>query len=306
MIGNRDGLMSPLIGTFYQRLGISDTVHITHLGVAVKLYPFLRTGIHSRTGKIGNFLNACNISDGQLTVKTINGCNSFQFQEGTFFYTFRHFRNLFVTKEHLHNNTVRKISHREDQDRFLISDLTGLHIHNLASDDNFSHLSGDTLQRDRFSVKIPAVNHIRIAVSAESEPAAEIAFLAFLLFPVKGFLLRCFFSLFLSGSFLRLFFGCFLLLRFTLLISAKFGMFQDILHFLFDLKCGIFPVFTLFRLHKIQVYFQIHPTSFTENFMKVFDEDFALPPGDHRIRKFHTHGIFSGKCDLRSSEQIVL
>ena len=40
--------------------------------------------------------------------------------------------------------------------------------------------------------------------------------------------------------------------------------------------------------------------------MKVFDEDFALLPGDHRIRKFHTHSIFSGKCDLRSSEQIVL
>ena len=83
-------------------------------------------------------------------------------------------------------------------------------------------------------------------------------------------------------------------------------MLQDIFHFLFDLKCSIFPVFTLFRLHKIQVYFQIHPTSFTENFMKVFDEDFALLPGDHRIRKFHTHGILSGKRKLCSAEQIVL
>ena len=30
----RDGLMAPLIGTFYQRLGIGDTIHVAHLGMA--------------------------------------------------------------------------------------------------------------------------------------------------------------------------------------------------------------------------------------------------------------------------------
>lgn len=98
------------------------------------------------------------------------------------FYTFRHFRNLLVTQKHLHNNTVRKIGHREDQDRFLISDLTSFHIHNLTSDDNLTHLTGNALQRNRFSIKISAVNHIRIAVPAESEAAAEIPLLNLLLF----------------------------------------------------------------------------------------------------------------------------
>ena len=198
MISDSDSLMSPLISTFYQCLCIADTIHIAHLGVTVKLHTLLRTGIHSCAGKIGDFLDTCNISNSKLAVKAVNGGNSLQFQECAFFYTFCHFRNLLVTQKHLHNNTIRKIGHREDQDRFFISDLTSFHIHNLTSDDNLTHLTSNALQRNRFSIKISAVNHIRIAVPAESEAAAEISLLNLLLFFVKGFLLVCLFALIIS------------------------------------------------------------------------------------------------------------
>ena len=298
MIRDSDSLMSPLIGTFYQCLCIADTIHIAHLGVTVKLHTLLRTGIHSCASKIGDFLDTCNISNSKLTVKTVNGGNSLQLQECAFFYTFRHFRNLLVTQKHLHNNTVRKIGHREDQDRFLISDLTSFHIHNLTSDDNLTHLTGNALQRNRFSIKISAVNHIRIAVPAESEVAAEIPLLNLLLFFVNGFLLVCLFAPLISRGFLCLFPGCILLLRFAFLIPAEFGMLQDIFHFLFDLKCSIFPVFTLFHFHKIQFHFQIHTAAFTENLMKIFNKYFAFLSGNNRIRKLHTQGIFSCKNDF--------
>ena len=89
-----------------------------------------------------------------------------------------------------------------------------------------------------------------------------------------------------------------LLLRFAFLIPAEFGMLQDIFHFLFDLKCSIFPVFTLFHFHKIQFHFQIHTAAFTENLMKIFNKYFAFLSGNNRIRKLHTQGIFSCKNDF--------
>ena len=189
MVCDGNCLMPPLIGSFYQCFCICDTIHITHLGMAVQLHSLLRTGICSCCCKICYFLDSCNISDGQLTVKSVNSRNALQFQESSLLNTLCHFRNLFITQEHLYHNTVCKICHRKNENSLFISDLTFLHIHNLTADDHLTHLTGNTLQRDRFSVEISAVNNIRITVSPESETAAEVALLAFLLLLVKRFLL---------------------------------------------------------------------------------------------------------------------
>ena len=84
---------------------------------------------------------------------------------------------------------AKESKYRKNENSLFISDLTFLHIHNLTADDHLTHLTGNTLQRDRFSVEISAVNNIRITVSPESETAAEVALLAFLLLLVKRFLL---------------------------------------------------------------------------------------------------------------------
>ena len=83
-------------------------------------------------------------------------------------------------------------------------------------------------------------------------------------------------------------------------------MLQDIFHFLPDLQGSVFPVFALFRFYEIQIYLEIHSASLTENLMKIFHEDLTFLTGDHSIRKFHMHGIFSCKSNLCSAKQIVL
>ena len=47
MIRNGNRRVSPFIGSFYDILGFGYAIHITHLGVAVKLHPLLHTGITS-------------------------------------------------------------------------------------------------------------------------------------------------------------------------------------------------------------------------------------------------------------------
>ena len=77
MIGNGNCFVSPLIRAFYQCFGICDTIHITHFRMAVQFHALLRTGIGSRLSKIGYFLDSNDRTDGQLTVKAIDGRHTF-------------------------------------------------------------------------------------------------------------------------------------------------------------------------------------------------------------------------------------
>ena len=57
--------------------------------MTVKFHTLLRAGVHSVTAEIGDFLNSGDGAYGKLTIETVNRSNAFDFQEGTFFYTFR-------------------------------------------------------------------------------------------------------------------------------------------------------------------------------------------------------------------------
>ena len=299
VIGNGNGLMSPLIGALYQGLCLSNAVHIAHFCMAVKLHPFLRAGIHSCTGKVCNFFDSGNGTNGQFTVKTVNGGNAFQLQKGSLFYLFFYFRNLLVPQEHFDHNRVCKIRNRKNKNGFFIPDLSCLYIQNLTSYNDFSHFPCNVFQRNGFTLKISSIYNIWIAVSSESTP--EVASMSLF---VKGFFLLLSFS----GSFFILFFvrtgrGFLLFRRFFLFIQLC--MFQDIFHFLLNLKNCIFPVLAFLSLFKLKLDLQIHSAAFTEYLMKIFHKDFTFFPGDHRIRKHQIHFLCAGKSNSGPFKKII-
>ena len=279
--------------------------------MTMQLHSFLRTGIHSGCGKAGNLLDSRNRSNRQFTVKTVHRSHTTKLQKSPLLHMLRNLRNLLISQEHFHHNTVCKIRDRENQDGFFITDLSCFHFHNLTSDNNLSHLSGDRLQRNRFPFEVSSINNIRVAVLSES--ATEIALLVsavskrrLLLLSVRFLLLLCSpFRLLLL--FLRFLFRIPGTLRLSLiLLTAHLRMTDHILHFLRNLNSRISPVFTFLCFHKIQIHTQVHSTSLTENLMKILDQNLTFLPGDHRIRKDHTEIIFPGKSNLRLFEHIVL
>ena len=158
MICDGNCFMSPVISTLYKHFGICHTIHITHFCMAVQFHSFLRAGIHSGRGKICNLPDSCHGTNGQLTVKPVNGGYTFELQKSSFFYISGYIRNLLVFKEHFDHNTVCKICYRKDQNRLFITDLPFFHIKNLSSYDDFSHFSRNAFQRNRFSFKIPSID----------------------------------------------------------------------------------------------------------------------------------------------------
>ena len=179
MIGDCNCFMSPFIRTLYQIFCIRNTVHIAHLCMAVQFHTFLWTGIHSGASEICNLLDTGNRSDRQFTVKSVNRCYAFKLQKSTFFDRFLNFWHLLITQEHFYHNGIRKIRHRKNQNCLFITDLTRFHVHDLTSNDDFSHLTGNGFQINGISLEISSVNNVRIAVSAEA--AMKITALAFFL-----------------------------------------------------------------------------------------------------------------------------
>ena len=52
MVCDGYSLVSPFHGTLYDVLDIRDTIHITHLGMAVKLHTLVRAVVHPDCGKV--------------------------------------------------------------------------------------------------------------------------------------------------------------------------------------------------------------------------------------------------------------
>ena len=83
VVGDRQRLVSPGNGRADEILHIGHTVHIAHLRVAVQLHPFLGAGVHPPHPEIRDLLDAHHGTDGQLTVKFINGGDTLQLNEAT-------------------------------------------------------------------------------------------------------------------------------------------------------------------------------------------------------------------------------
>ena len=111
MVGDGNRFMPPVMSPLYNIQHIRNPVHITHLGMTVKLHPLFGTYVLSAHRKIRDFLNSCNRSDGQLIVEPVNIGHPSDFQKGTCMNLPQNLRNLFIPKKHLYHNAVCKICH---------------------------------------------------------------------------------------------------------------------------------------------------------------------------------------------------
>ena len=64
--------------------------------------------------------------------------------------------------KHFHSDGVCEVCHRKYDDRFFIADLSCIKIDDLPMEGDLSHLCDNLVKRDRFIVKIPAVDQVRI------------------------------------------------------------------------------------------------------------------------------------------------
>ena len=83
VVGDCQRLVSPGNGGADEILHIGHAVHVAHLRVAVQLHPFLGAGVHPPHPEIRDLLDAHHRTDGQLTVKFINGGDTLQLNEAT-------------------------------------------------------------------------------------------------------------------------------------------------------------------------------------------------------------------------------
>ena len=154
--------MSPFVCLLYNIFYLRYSIHIAHFGMTVKLYTLLWPGIHTSGAEITDFLDSYYRADGQLTVKTINGSDTFQLHKSTFFQILCQLRYLFRCKENLHRNGICEVRNIHHNNGLLISDISGLQCTDTSTDDHFSHFPFNGTDLDSLFVNISSVDHIRI------------------------------------------------------------------------------------------------------------------------------------------------
>ena len=77
MISDSDCFMSPFHGTFYDIFYLGNTIHIAHLGMAVKLDSLLRTGVHPHAPEIRYLFDSDNRTYRKFTIEFIDCRNTF-------------------------------------------------------------------------------------------------------------------------------------------------------------------------------------------------------------------------------------
>ncbi|GFI45683.1 hypothetical protein IMSAGC019_00996 [Lachnospiraceae bacterium] len=170
MVCDGNGRMPPLVGPFDNVLRLGYPVHIAHLGMAVKLHPFAGAVVLAGVGKVGDFLDPRQGTDGKLVVKFIYGCNPFYLNKSAFFDPPGKLRHLVVVGKELDGHGVGKIRHIKHQYGSLVLDLTGIEADNLPTDDHLPHFSHDIFHEHGFFLKVTPINYVRVVRTLHPAP----------------------------------------------------------------------------------------------------------------------------------------
>ena len=133
--------MSPVVCSFYNLIHIRDTIHITHLRVAVKFHPFLCTCILFGRSKIRNFFYSGNGANRQFTVEFVDGCDTFDFQKRSCFHLSKQLRKLIISHKQFYHDRICKIGHCKHDNGLFVSNLTCIKACHLSAECDLSHLS---------------------------------------------------------------------------------------------------------------------------------------------------------------------
>ena len=326
VIGNGNGLMSPLIGSFDNGFCIGNSVHVAHLSMAVKFYSFFRTVIHTAVLKAGDLLDPNHRADSQFTVIPVNGGNPLQLYEGFHLHSLQDLLDLVVSGKNLYRNRVGKIRHRKDDNGLFIPDLSGLQGHDLAPDADLPHFCLNTFQRNDLIFEISSVEHIRIIRAfhtplkvAEASVSSGSSFISFKGFSKFAFILLFgpFLLLLCSGSGAVFFLFCLLPRGYLLdLRSCLFPVFRlfsmlserrpldNMSRFLLKLDLAVFPDLAFFSFLILRLYLQGKGAALAENLFYVLDQLIFLALCQHIGLKDHVHGIGLGKRNNSIPEHI--
>ena len=192
VICNGNGFVSPFHGSFDDVFDIGNTIHITHFCMTMQFHSFHRAGIHTGGYKRWNLFNANDRTDSQFTVKTVNGCYTFDLQKCPFRNaTIFNFIQILIFAEHFHHDRISKVCNGKHQNRFFTTDWTLIHKQNLSSNNNFSHLSHDLFDTDCFFLEVTTIDYIRIIGFFIRTTIPEIPFSTKVFFETTAFFLFC-------------------------------------------------------------------------------------------------------------------
>ena len=169
MVCDRDRLVSPGGCRLHQIARLRHGIHRTHLGMAVKLDPLPRPGIAALLPEVGNLHDAIDISDGQIRIELVDRRDTSDLDEHPCFQLIRQLRCSLGVEEHLDSHRIGEISQCDDQDGQIAPafcmDVPGFNLRNLSADRHIPHLPENRLHLDRQILKVPPIQHIRVAAS---------------------------------------------------------------------------------------------------------------------------------------------
>ena len=264
--------LSPLISSFYQHSGVRNSIHITHLRMAVQFHSLHRGVIASSLTKIPDSLNSPYRRDRQIPVKGVNRRLAFNFQEGTFCKFWFQVRHLIVFHKDLHGNRICKIRYLKDENCAFISDFSHIEGLYLPADHNITDLVFDGDDVYTVLVKVSSVDHIRIR-----RPIYSAGILTGMSFQV------------LPGS-LCLLFHLYTHIRGLFLMSgldffSDLRMCNDIFHLLYQPKLTFLSGSTHLRLFISCMYLQVKAAALAKHLLQNLQQLFLPFMGDHRINQ---------------------
>ena len=162
VIRNGNGRMAPVVGALHNVLHLGHSVHIAHFRMAVKFHPLHRAQVIPGNRKVADLLDPGNGADGQFAVEFINGRHALDLDKCALLQFAKDLRKLLVAGEHLHSDRVIIVRHRKHDDRFLVSDLTGLKTDDLSVNGDLAHLGDNLVKGDRLVIKVFSVDQVRI------------------------------------------------------------------------------------------------------------------------------------------------
>ena len=261
-------------------------------------------------------------------IKFIYGGYTLKFQKCTFFYSLTDFLHLLIVKKNLYRDGIRKISNVKHVNRLFIPDFSCFHRSYLTSDGHFTHFTGYRIDCNRFILKIPSINHIRVIRTAKRSWTCIVTKAAALkISPLTAF------STVLSSAccfphsfpvFLSLFCICcshfFILRRLTffynslLLFYKRFirlrsssnpGMKQNLSGFFHNTKLTVSAHLAFHRFPVLRMYPKIETTALTEYFFQ-YAYQFVFPIScNSRIIHDHFHSFRFRESNLCRREHII-
>ena len=162
MVCDRDGPVPPFIGPLYNILRLGDSVHITHLGMTMKLNTLVRSRIHSGCRKVRNLPDAEDGTNRQVMVKFVQIHNALDFNKGARFQTVGQLLHMLIAGKHFHADGIREVRDIHHNDCLLVSNLPGVKLQNLAADDHLANLTDDVLDVHCLLFEVFSVDNIGV------------------------------------------------------------------------------------------------------------------------------------------------